>query len=501
MAKKPNPVVVRPGGRPPAPSGGYTPPTPATLSSGSSSTKTPPKTPAKSGSSSSASKSSDPYARAQAAANARADAERNKAANRYNRQAKNLEAQARALQHALNKDLKEGLLQQLGDINQSMHQQGQVIREGFRERMKSLRGAARDNDKAQGQQSMINALNRNRERTSALAEAMSQGAGESDSVQAMMMALRNWNANQSEVERGYFDTLRSIKSSQTDLEVDTKTALMNNQIQANADKEQMFTNYFNQRSDLYTQLGNTRGQQADYYAMAHEMRTGGGGGGKATAKADAKAGGGKKDGGKPAPKPAGKPLGGGKSNSGSLGGGRVQPRLASFDPANPQPRIISDAAGIAMQRDAVREEKPRALVRPIASGKAQPPKLGGFKAEQGKGGRPPKKDDGHKGTSGGGGKGGQPKNVRNALTGPGNRKVGGTGKNAKAAMKGAANAFMQASEAAGRSWNNPGVTDAVMEWDGQDPIKKQENNLSRLDSVTGAQLDVKKPEGATLRKW
>lgn len=206
---------------------------------------------------------SNAYSKAQAAA-----------ANRYNRQAKNLEGQARALLHALRVDLKKGLMQQIGDINQVSKQQAKGLREGFRERLDMLEGSAEDNAKAAASQTGINLENQIRERNSAVGEAMAQGAGESDTLNAMMMSLRNWNANQTEIERGYFDSLRSINASKTDLFVDTKTALMNNQVQRNADKEQLWTNYHNQRSELYTQLGNTRGQQADYKAMAAEMKPG-----------------------------------------------------------------------------------------------------------------------------------------------------------------------------------------------------------------------------------
>lgn len=199
-----------------------------------------------------------------------------KAAARYRRQAENLEAQAKALKHALRVDLKKGLLQQLGDINQVSQQQDKIVRQGFRARMGSLLGAAEDNTKAAEGQTGINQQNLVRERNSALSEAMAQGAGESDALRAMMMSLRNWNANQTEIERGYFDTLRSIQSGQTDLETDTKTALVNNAIQRNSDKEMLWTNYYNQRSEIWTQLGNVRGQQADYYAMAAEMGKGGG---------------------------------------------------------------------------------------------------------------------------------------------------------------------------------------------------------------------------------
>lgn len=249
-----------PTSRTPAPSGGYSRPSGTSSGSGSGS--------------GSGSTPVDPYAAAQARAEAAANSAARKAASRYDRQAKNLEGQARALMHALRVDLKKGLRQQLGDIGQVMRQQDKILREGFRERLGQLEGASEDNEKAAASQTGINLENQVRERGSAVSEAMAQGAGESDALKAMMMSLRNWNANQTEIERGFHDTLRSINSSKTDLVVDTKTARINNAIQANADREQLWTNYYNQRSELFTQLGNTRGQQADYKAMAAEVRPG-----------------------------------------------------------------------------------------------------------------------------------------------------------------------------------------------------------------------------------
>ena len=96
------------------------------------------------------------------------------------------------------------------------------------------------------------------------------------------MALRNWDANKSEIDRSNADTLRSINSGLGDLNVDTKTARQNIALQSNADKEQLWTNYYNQMSEAWTNLGNTLGAQADAYGSAVEV--GGGKGAKAKQK-------------------------------------------------------------------------------------------------------------------------------------------------------------------------------------------------------------------------
>jgi hypothetical protein len=104
----------------------------------------------------------------------------------------------------------------------------------------------------------------------AMTEAMNNGAGESDMLRAQEASLRSWESNQHEIDRSYRDTLRSINSSLTDLTTDTKSARVNNVVQSNADRDQLWTNYHNQMSETYTQLGNVKGMQADYLGMANE---------------------------------------------------------------------------------------------------------------------------------------------------------------------------------------------------------------------------------------
>lgn len=203
---------------------------------------------------------------------------RKKAGRRYLKQAANLQVQARALRHALNVDFGKALRSKLQDVNEVLHDQQKVLKQGYRERVGQLEGAFEDNQKAAASQTTANVGNFGRERTNALTQLAMQGAGESDAMAAQLMSLRNWQQNQNEIERTSFDTLRSINSSLTDLNVDTHTALVNNQLQAQADKSQLWTNFYNQKAETYTQLGNVLGQQADYKDMAKEMGVGGGGG-------------------------------------------------------------------------------------------------------------------------------------------------------------------------------------------------------------------------------
>lgn len=188
--------------------------------------------------------------------------------------AQRLSLQAHALRLALGK---KGFTRSLNQLlaNQDMWTRtaDRDLMLGFHDRLGSLKNAEADNEKAAGAQTYANLANRGRERANAVGEAMANGAGESDMLRAQQMSLNNWNANQNEVNRSFYDSRSSINSSLTDLNVDTRTARKNNVQAGNAAKSQLWTTYYNQRSETLTQLGNTLGQMADYYSNANEMES------------------------------------------------------------------------------------------------------------------------------------------------------------------------------------------------------------------------------------
>lgn len=215
---------------------------------------------------------------------------RNRAADKYLDLAADLQGQAQALRYALNKGFEKARRQQMRDIDQTERQADSLLLEGYRARANDLGASARDNNKATAAEAVANVNNRSRERMAATTEALNNGAGETDVLRAQGMSLRNWEQNQREINRSHYDTMRSINSSLTDLTMDTKTARANNAVQANADREQLWKDYYNQKSEAWTQLGNIYGQQAEYYASAQEMKPGRGGakkkGNKAAKNAD-----------------------------------------------------------------------------------------------------------------------------------------------------------------------------------------------------------------------
>lgn len=214
---------------------------------------------------------SDPYAAAQARADAKERAAKRKAAARYLADADTLNAQIKALKRALKGGFREALDQRLANIKLVQRDQDRTIRDEYRSRVGNLANAVEENEKAASDQSIANLSNRGRERAAAISEAMSQGAGESDVLRAQAASLRNWDANQGEVNRAFFDTLSSVNSSLNDLTTDTRRNRLNLETQANADRGQLWNDFFAQRSEAYTQLGNLYGQQSELYGMAAEQ--------------------------------------------------------------------------------------------------------------------------------------------------------------------------------------------------------------------------------------
>lgn len=151
--------------------------------------------------------------------------------------------------------------QKLQNILGQLSQQDSIILSDYLKRALQLDESRADNEKSEHDASFSNIANRARERGDILTQAASMGAGESDTLRSTLAALRNWSQNQSDVNRSFFDTQRSINSAVTDLNSDTRTARANLHGQALSDQEQIWANYYNQRADALTQIGNIEGNK------------------------------------------------------------------------------------------------------------------------------------------------------------------------------------------------------------------------------------------------
>ena len=210
-----------------------------------------------------------------------------RAGNRYKAQAANLDPQIAALKHAIETSYKQALDQNLGDISKLLDEQFDMLKDQAGERGAEFLTAARNTEKATAGQAESSLSNLVRERQDTMTAVLSQGAGQTDALRALVSSARNWHQNAQEGNRAYFDSLQSINQSITDLNLDTQTALANVHTEGETERERLWQDYYNRRSESYTQLGNLYQQQADYLEGAKENKVGSGGGEKKTASGEA----------------------------------------------------------------------------------------------------------------------------------------------------------------------------------------------------------------------
>ena len=177
----------------------------------------------------------------------------------------------KALKQLLDGGFAKARDQQLANINTMYATQDADLLKGYSSRAEQLGLARTDNDKAEADASFANLANRARETQDVLAQTAEQGAGESDTAKAQLMAIQNWDANQADVNRSYFDTVRSVNSAVNDLNVDTRTARINLATQMLGDKQQAWANYQNQMVETATQAANLR---ANPYSNAYKKNSG-----------------------------------------------------------------------------------------------------------------------------------------------------------------------------------------------------------------------------------
>lgn len=223
-------------------------------------------------------KKKDPVAQARADAAAaekraiaRDKAAKKKTGQKYLEQAANLSEQAKAIRQALNSEFGAARDNNLADISRTLGAQLDSLMAGQKLRAQEFIQAGLDTEAATGAQQETAFSNAIRERQDTLSNILEQGAGETDTMRAMLMSARNWNANAAEGNRAYFDTMRSVNQGIVDLNIDTKAGLSNAFSGAEAERDRIWQDFYNRRTEAFNNLGNVYGQQADYYASAKEM--------------------------------------------------------------------------------------------------------------------------------------------------------------------------------------------------------------------------------------
>ena len=190
---------------------------------------------------------------------------------RYLQQARNLNPQALALTKAIG-EMKDRRKQDMRDIIRTRSLQMDMLVDSADELGAQYDVSAEINDKATAGALEAGMTNAVRERSETLSQLLTQGAGETDTMRAMLMAARNQNANAREANQSYWDTISSINQSITSLNEDTQSKLADAWISGEGEREQISRDWLESSSDAYTQLGLVRQAQADAYANAREYK-------------------------------------------------------------------------------------------------------------------------------------------------------------------------------------------------------------------------------------
>jgi hypothetical protein len=169
--------------------------------------------------------------------------------------------QMRALKGLVQGDLKGARDTLLQGVSRSLQTKMGQIKQTYKSSLGDFQEALSSNDASESDSSFSNLINMTRERGDAVAQALSQGAGESDVLRSQLGALRNFSANQSEINRSYYDTRSSVESGLTDLANATRTSRINEELQANADRGAIFDDYYGSMADTFSQLANIDSQQ------------------------------------------------------------------------------------------------------------------------------------------------------------------------------------------------------------------------------------------------
>ena len=134
------------------------------------------------------------------------------------------------------------------------------------------------NDQDEASKSASNILNRARERMGLLEQAASMGAGETDQLRATLQAFQNFDNNQTEIARGFFDTARSIDSQIAGANNQAMTNRRSAWQQAEEARGNAWNEYYKNYGDTWTNIQRTLAQNTNVdsdYSTAFSANLGG----------------------------------------------------------------------------------------------------------------------------------------------------------------------------------------------------------------------------------
>ena len=205
-------------------------------------------------------RASNPYAAQQAAqkaADAKAKAEKDAKEKKQNAETKK---QVDALLKLAKGGFDASRDTKLGNLQRSFDVQDAALLDAYGARVDELEDNRDAVERAEHDDSQLNLRNLVRERSEALGELYSKGAGETDVLMGLRNAVRNWESNQQDVVSAYYDTLRNVQTNLTNQTEETRLQRVNLYNQLNRDRSKVWDDYYNQISDTYNQIANIENQ-------------------------------------------------------------------------------------------------------------------------------------------------------------------------------------------------------------------------------------------------
>lgn len=193
------------------------------------------------------------------------------AAKRAQKNAELLMKQANAMKIALGKNgYKKTLQTQLKNIRLTLQEDEGVLVNAFNEGRTELERQSATNMDVAAEGATAALSNAGRERSEAMAQAISNGLGAVDMLRAQAASLRNWKTNAQGVAQSFTDTQNQLQSSAAEL----GNSFIAQRVSLWRDSEEargLATNsYYDNRGAALTEIGNKLGEASTYWDLANQ---------------------------------------------------------------------------------------------------------------------------------------------------------------------------------------------------------------------------------------